>query len=105
MATINRGLNKPEEEPPPVSYLPVDSGNSLPSTVDVPPTTVVPSSDADAEGEVNNVKTVDEDGGYINASYVGGLLEGWVYIVTQGTMDSTLVDFWAMVWQEKVKVW
>ena len=53
---------------------------------------------------MNDAKTVDEDGGYINASYVGGLLEGWDYIVTQGTMDSTLVDFWAMVWQEKVNV-
>jgi len=63
--------------------------------------------EAEGEGEVNE-KTVngriDEDGGYINASYVGGLLEGWDYIVTQGTMDSTLVDFWAMVWQEKVPV-
>ena len=59
MATINRGLKKPEdtvEEQQPVSYLPVDSGNSLPSTVDAPPTTVVvPSSDADAEGEVDNL--------------------------------------------------
>ena len=57
MATINRGLKKPEdtvEEQQPVSYLPVDSGNSLPSTVDAPLTTV-PSSDADAEGEVDNL--------------------------------------------------
>ena len=50
MATINRGLKKPEdstvEEPPPhVSYSPVQSGNPL------PPTAVVPStSDADSEG-------------------------------------------------------
>ena len=57
----------------------------------------------EAEGRLNeNNEGVDADGGYINASYVGGLLEGWDYIVTQGTMDTTLVDFWAMVWQEKV---
>ena len=61
----------------------------------------------EAEGILNK-KDVDDgtnmDGDYINASYVGGLLEGWDYIVTQGTMDSTLVDFWAMVWQEKVNL-
>jgi len=61
----------------------------------------------EAEGILNK-KDVDDgsnmEGDYINASYVGGLLEGWDYIVTQGTMDSTLVDFWAMVWQEKVPV-
>ena len=57
----------------------------------------------EAEGKLNeNNEGGDADGGYINASYVGGLLEGWDYIVTQGTMDTTLVDFWAMVWQEKV---
>jgi len=61
----------------------------------------------EAEGILNK-KDIDDgtnmEGDYINASYVGGLLEGWDYIVTQGTMDSTLVDFWAMVWQEKVPV-
>ena len=46
----------------------------------------------------------EEEGDYINASYCAGLVEGWDYIVTQGTLDTTLVDFWAMVWQEKVPV-
>ena len=46
----------------------------------------------------------EKEGDYINASYCAGLVEGWDYIVTQGTLDTTLVDFWAMVWQEKVPV-
>ena len=46
----------------------------------------------------------EEEGDYINASYCAGLVEGWDYIVTQGTLDTTLVDFWAMVWQEQVPV-
>ena len=37
---------------------------------------------------------------YINASHVPGLVGGLDYIVTQGPLDTTVNDFWSMVWQE-----
>ncbi|KAI8058169.1 protein-tyrosine phosphatase-like protein, partial [Syncephalis plumigaleata] len=43
-------------------------------------------------------------GDYINASWVrppGGIRS---YIATQGPLKRTIVDFWRMVWQEKVRV-
>ena len=44
-------------------------------------------------------RTSDED--YINASHVTGLVPGKDYIVTQGPMDNTVVDFWQMFWQQR----
>ncbi|XP_077557991.1 receptor-type tyrosine-protein phosphatase T-like [Haemaphysalis longicornis] len=37
---------------------------------------------------------------YINASYVPGYKFPRKYIATQGPMESTVTDFWRMVWQE-----
>ena len=37
---------------------------------------------------------------YINASHVPGLVSGLDYIVTQGPLDTTVTDFWSMVWQQ-----
>ncbi|XP_066109630.1 LOW QUALITY PROTEIN: tyrosine-protein phosphatase non-receptor type 7 [Saccopteryx bilineata] len=46
-----------------------------------------------------------EDGDYINANYIRGY-DGQekVYIATQGPMPNTVLDFWEMVWQEKVSL-
>ncbi len=40
-------------------------------------------------------------GDYIHASYVDGHTTPRQYICAQGPMNSTVVDFWRMVWQEK----
>ncbi|OLY81578.1 Tyrosine-protein phosphatase non-receptor type 22 [Smittium mucronatum] len=40
---------------------------------------------------------------YINASFVG-LPGGPQYIVTQGPMESTINDFWQMVWEQNIGV-
>ncbi|XP_034321090.2 receptor-type tyrosine-protein phosphatase epsilon [Magallana gigas] len=39
---------------------------------------------------------------YINANYISGLDEEKVYIASQGPKQTTLNDFWTMIWQEKV---
>ncbi|XP_071485064.1 receptor-type tyrosine-protein phosphatase delta-like [Diadema antillarum] len=41
---------------------------------------------------------------YINASYVSGYLRPKAYIATQGPLTTTVVDFWRMVWQEKIPI-
>uniref|UniRef100_K1PR81 protein-tyrosine-phosphatase n=1 Tax=Magallana gigas TaxID=29159 RepID=K1PR81_MAGGI len=39
---------------------------------------------------------------YINANYISGLEEERTYIASQGPKQSTLDDFWTMIWQENV---
>ncbi|CAD6227442.1 GSCOCG00001126001-RA-CDS, partial [Cotesia congregata] len=41
------------------------------------------------------------DSDYINASYVDSLLKPNAYIVTQGPIETTVTEFWRMVWQER----
>ncbi|CAD6192977.1 unnamed protein product [Caenorhabditis auriculariae] len=43
-----------------------------------------------------------KDGDYIHANYVRGLTP--LYILTQGPLANTMVDFWRMIVQEKVSV-
>ncbi|KAG8199340.1 hypothetical protein JTE90_011806 [Oedothorax gibbosus] len=42
------------------------------------------------------------DTDYIHANYVDGYKTPKKYIATQGPMSQTILDFWSMVWQEKV---
>jgi protein tyrosine phosphatase len=39
---------------------------------------------------------------YINASFIDGLSSPRKYIAAQGPLSQTVIDFWRMVWQEKV---
>jgi protein tyrosine phosphatase len=46
-------------------------------------------------------KKTTEENTYINAVYTNGMKNHCNYIVTQLPMQSTLEDFWLMVWQKQ----
>jgi len=46
------------------------------------------------------INSPETNSDYINASFCSSLVPGEMYIVTQGPMESTVTDFWSMVWQE-----
>lgn len=56
--------------------------------------------------EHSRVRLRDNPGGgdYIHANYVDGYERVGQYICTQGPLDTTVTDFWRMVWQEKAVV-
>lgn len=44
---------------------------------------------------------------YVNASFLESKMgedPAWAYIATQGPLPHTVVDFWAMVWQQSSNV-
>ncbi|XP_019350064.1 tyrosine-protein phosphatase non-receptor type 18 isoform X6 [Alligator mississippiensis] len=48
--------------------------------------------------------TEEGQGDYINANFIKGAGTQRCYIATQGPLPHTLLDFWRMVWQYRVKV-
>ncbi|XP_072847402.2 tyrosine-protein phosphatase non-receptor type 18 [Pogona vitticeps] len=53
---------------------------------------------------VLNLLTEEGQGDYINANFIQGVDNKRCYIATQGPLPHTVLDFWRMVWQCKVKV-
>ncbi|NXK21835.1 PTPRK phosphatase, partial [Arenaria interpres] len=50
------------------------------------------------------LQPTDTGNGYINASYVDSYRSPRFFIAAQGPLPGTVVDFWQMVWQEKISV-
>uniref|UniRef100_A0ACB8ENK1 Tyrosine-protein phosphatase non-receptor type 18 n=1 Tax=Sphaerodactylus townsendi TaxID=933632 RepID=A0ACB8ENK1_9SAUR len=53
---------------------------------------------------VLNLLTEEGQTDYINANFIQGVDNKRCYIATQGPLRHTVLDFWRMVWQYKVKV-
>ncbi|CAK9295128.1 unnamed protein product [Gordionus sp. m RMFG-2023] len=41
---------------------------------------------------------------YINASYIKGVISEREYVASQGPLESTIIDFWQLIWQEDIKI-
>lgn len=54
--------------------------------------------------DYNRVRLLNQNEDYVNASYVGNCMNKRAWIVSQGPMEGTFLDFWNMVWQEKSPV-
>ncbi|XP_014807951.1 PREDICTED: receptor-type tyrosine-protein phosphatase T-like [Calidris pugnax] len=50
------------------------------------------------------LQPTDTGNGYINASYVDSYRSPRFFIAAQGPLPGTVMDFWQMVWQEKISV-
>uniref|UniRef100_A0AAY4B4S4 protein-tyrosine-phosphatase n=1 Tax=Denticeps clupeoides TaxID=299321 RepID=A0AAY4B4S4_9TELE len=48
--------------------------------------------------------TSKDDTDYVNANFIKGVTGKPAYIATQGPLPNTIVDFWRMIWEYKVKV-
>ncbi|XP_077777105.1 tyrosine-protein phosphatase non-receptor type 18 isoform X3 [Podarcis muralis] len=53
---------------------------------------------------VVNFVTEEAQADYINANFIQGVDNKQCYIATQGPLPHTVLDFWRMIWQYKVKV-
>nr|XP_056720744.1 tyrosine-protein phosphatase non-receptor type 18 [Euleptes europaea] len=53
---------------------------------------------------VLNILTEEGQTDYINANFIQGVDNKRCYIATQGPLQHTVLDFWRMVWQYRVKV-
>lgn len=51
-----------------------------------------------------NVVNGDPNSDYINANFVMGYKERKKFVCAQGPMESTVHDFWRMVWEQRVEV-
>lgn len=54
--------------------------------------------------KLNNPGTGAPGGDYINANFVIGYKERKKFICAQGPMDSTMQDFWRMVWEQHLEI-
>ncbi|XP_062975619.1 tyrosine-protein phosphatase non-receptor type 18 [Elgaria multicarinata webbii] len=53
---------------------------------------------------VLNLRAEEGQADYINANFIQGVDNRRCYIATQGPLPHTVLDFWRMVWQYRVKV-
>ena len=51
-----------------------------------------------------NAENNESKGDYINANYVDGYKQSKAFIFSQGPLPRTFVDFWQLVWEQKVMV-